>query len=272
VLAETGRRSGCGTTINEIHYQSDTFSSNCSVDSLAVCVSGTPSRARPRLLDLFCGAGGAGMGYHRAGFDVVGVDVKPQPHYPFHFVQADAVEYLTECAWSFDAIHASPPCQRFTSMAARWRKRDGNPHHDWLTPTRAALASIKKPWVIENVGGARRAMSPSLVLHGGMFGLGVHRPRLFESNVLIPTPYGDRTVDPVGVYGDHAQPNFPRRVWKRSDGSILRAASSVAEAQRVMGIDWMTEWRELCEAIPPAYTEWIGRHLIGALQPSEAAS
>ena len=106
----------------------------------------------PRLLDLFCGAGGAGMGYHRAGFEVVGVDIKPQPRYPFEFHQADALTFVAEYGDRFDAVHASPPCQRFSDLA----KRNGNADEwpDLIEPLRPILRMIGRPYVIENVEGA----------------------------------------------------------------------------------------------------------------------
>jgi DNA (cytosine-5)-methyltransferase 1 len=225
---------------------------------------------RPRLLDLFCGAGGSAVGYYRAGFDVTGVDIEPQPHYPFAFIQADALEHCAAYGHRFDAIHASPPCQAFTQMSAKWRGKGGlaDSHPDLLTPTRAMLARFSQPWVIENVPGAKRHMRATMVLHGGMFGLGVHRPRLFESNVLLFAPYGRRTVGPIGVYG-HCPDG--RTLWRyRNNGnmkgkSLIRCARSLEEAQRVMGIDWM-DWHEITQAVPPAYTEWIGRHLIAMLE------
>lgn len=225
----------------------------------------------PLLLDLFCGAGGAAMGYHRAGFDVIGVDIKPQPNYPFPFIQGDAINPPVDLA-AFDAIHASPPCQGFTQMSARWRgkgtKADTWP--DLLTPTREWLTTCGKLYVIENVPGAIHAMNPTLTLHGGMFGLRVNRPRHFESNVLIMAGKAPRTKQPVGVYG---KPDG-RTVWRyRNNGnmkgkSLIRAWKSVAEGGEAMGIDWITDpgdWHSLAEAIPPAYTEHIGRQLIEAL-------
>ena len=220
--------------------------------------------SRPRLLDLFCGAGGAAMGYHRAGFEVVGVDIKPQPHYPFTFWEADAMSSLISGTWrEFDAIHASPPCQDFTTMSNRHRGKGGkaDSHVNLLTPARAVLAGIDKPWVIENVLGAKAKMRPTLVLHGGMFGLGVDRPRYFESNVLLFPGSGPRTVNPVGVYGKAPD---GRRLFTRADGSIQRAARSLEEAREVMGMPW-ADWDGIREAIPPAYTEWIGRQLIAAV-------
>src|SRR6185312_3124266 len=128
----------------------------------------TDPSCRPRLLDLFCGAGGAAMGYHRAGFDVVGVDIEDQPHYPFRFVKADALTALGEVGgmWTgFDAIHASPPCQFATNMSNRWRGTGGTAdvHLNLLTPVRELLRAIGLPYVIENVPGAKKHMRPTLM-------------------------------------------------------------------------------------------------------------
>ena len=233
--------------------------------------------AKPRLLDLFCGAGGAAMGYSRAGFEVVGVDIASQPHYPFEFLEGEALDILRR--WNlglrlplFDgvaAIHASPPCQSFTQMDAANRSRRDEPWRiDLLTPTRDLLLRFDLPWVIENVQGARGKMQTTLALHGGQFGLAVHRPRLFESNVMLMSPGGAMTPSPIGVYG--ARPRGDA-TWTRNNGNMkgkseLRVARDVAEAQVAMGIDWMPEWAELREAIPPAYTEWIGAQLLASLE------
>lgn len=205
-----------------------------------------------RLLDLFCGAGGAAMGYHRAGFDVVGVDIDPQPHYPFKFYQADALRLDDRWVVDFDAIHASPPCQAYTTMSN---------HHGSSAPmlidiVRELLAGTGLPYIIENVVGARRWMRNPLLLHGGHFGLGVYRPRLFESNVLLMAPPASRPVDAAAVYGR----NDGRRIWTRVDGSELRCAT-LNEAQAAMGMDW-ADWHGVKEAIPPAYTEHIGGQLL----------
>ena len=204
---------------------------------------------RPRLLDLFCGAGGAAMGYHRAGFDVVGVDVKPQPRYPFEFRQADAMTFPLD---GFDAIHASPPCQAF-SIATRMQ---GNPadHPDLLTPTRERLRQSRVPWVIENVQGA--PLRTDFKLCGCMFGLGVRRERWFETSwwaydLRQPCHHPEPVI---GVYGYSG----PRPGSGRISGRL-------ATWSKAMGIDWM-EVLELAQAIPPAYTEYIGRQLIEALQ------
>jgi DNA (cytosine-5)-methyltransferase 1 len=223
-----------------------------------------------RLLDLFCGAGGAAVGYHRAGFDqIVGVDIKSQPRYPFTFVLGDALEYVKAHGHEFDAIHASPPCQRFTQMSARWRGKGtrADEHVDLLTPTLLELRRFLQPWVVENVQGAGHLMNVTARLHGGMFGLGVHRPRLFESNVMLLIPYAPGTSFPLGVYG--TKPDGRTTYRYRNNGnykgkSLIRAAKSIEEAREAMGIDWMT-WEEIREAIPPAYTEFIGRPLIQAL-------
>jgi DNA (cytosine-5)-methyltransferase 1 len=218
------------------------------------------------LLDLFCGAGGCSVGYHRAGFDVVGVDINPQPNYPFEFVQADALEYLQMAHdllvddLGFDAIHASPPCQAHTGMSNRWRGHGGkaDEHVDLIPATRQLLLDSGLPYVIENVPGARASLCAPFVLMGEMFGLGVHRPRLFETNWMLlgpPKPAPDPAS--IGVYGKH---HDGRLLWERKDGSQQRAASSLQQARDAMGIDWM-EWRELSEAIPPAYTEFIGQQL-----------
>jgi DNA (cytosine-5)-methyltransferase 1 len=231
--------------------------------------SETPAlRVKPRLLDLFCGAGGAAMGYSRAGFEVVGVDIKPQPRYPFEFVQDDALELLRDqlddvrISSAFDAIHASPPCQAYMTMSNRW----GSDYPELIDEVRDLLMATGLPWVIENVAGARPSMRSPYRLTGEMFGLGVHRPRLFETNFafLVPEP-PDRQPTPVAVYGKNDQ----RRLWTRTDGTELRAAT-LESASEAMGIDWMT-WDEIREAIPPAYTEFIGEALMAHLNAKVAA-
>ena len=207
---------------------------------------------KPLLLDLFCGAGGAAMGYHRAGFDVIGVDIAPQPHYPFDFIQADALTPPVRLG-AFDAIHASPPCQGYTTM----NNRHGSSIARSIEPTRALLAGSGLPWVLENVPGARSRMVNPVRLTGEQFGLGVHRPRLFEMNWLALTPSpAPRQDDPVAVYGR----NDGRRLWTRADGSELHVAD-LESARCGMGMPW-AEWDGIREAIPPAYTEFIGAQLL----------
>jgi DNA (cytosine-5)-methyltransferase 1 len=135
-----------------------------------------------------------------------------------------------------------------------------------IIPTREALEKTGLPYVIENVAGAKRHMRDPIKLSGGMFGLGVDRPRLFESNVALLSMDYRRPASVVGIYG---RAHDGRRLWTRGDGSVLRAASSLEEGNEAMGIDWM-EWHELTEAIPPAYTEFIGAQLLAALEEEAA--
>lgn len=190
----------------------------------------------PRLLDLFCGAGGAAVGYAQAGFSAItGVDIVPQPHYPFDFLQADALEYLAAHGQAYDAIHASPPCQRYAPVT-RWR---GTPdaHPDLLQPTLTALQWYAVPWVVENVPGA--PMPRALCLCGSMFGLPIKRHRLFAVSwpffALLPV-CTHRNLLPFAH----------------------KAERQYADA---MGCPWMTK-REAREAIPPAYTRYLGTHLL----------
>jgi DNA (cytosine-5)-methyltransferase 1 len=205
---------------------------------------------RPMLLDLFCGAGGAAMGYHRAGFDVLGVDVKPQPRYPFRFVQADAMTYPLD---GFDAIHASPPCQDHSPLG----KQAGLHGTGWmLDATLERLANQPAPWIVENVASAHNRAD--FLLCGEMFDLWTVRHRRF-------------TIDPrVAIL--LAIPPHPRhkrrtstknRVSALADGHNLSVTGNIGRhaGPRCMGIDWMTG-DELSQAIPPAYTEYIGAQLI----------
>ena len=226
----------------------------------------------PLLLDLFCGAGLAADGYIAAGFDVVGIDVEAQPDYPGRFIQADlATEHIDDLVDLFmvDAIHASPPCQAFTTMSNRDRGHrstaaDDN-HVDLLTPTLEMLGETGIPWVVENVAGARRIMpSGTITLTGGMFGLHVHRPRLFASSVPLVAPAPVPAPRPaVGVYGKAPD---GRLLWRRSDGTEQRAAASVEEARWAMGVERELPWRSVAEGFPPAYAEYVGRQLIRGIR------
>lgn len=189
------------------------------------------------------------------------MDINHQPNYPFEFHQGDATAY--DPWWigmEFDAIHASPPCQSHTAMSNRWRGKGGiaDDHVDLIPATRELLNLSGLPYVIENVPGASKSLIEPKTLTGEMFGLGVHRPRLFETNwpLRVPKrPPSDRNS--IGVYG---QKHDGRRLMTRKDGSIQRAAASLQEARDAMGMQWM-EWRELCESIPADYTEFIGYQL-----------
>jgi DNA (cytosine-5)-methyltransferase 1 len=190
------------------------------------------------------------MGYHRAGFDVVGVDIAPQPHYPFEFIQGDALEYIREHGAEYDAIHASPPCQLY-SVAAQSMRNKGAEYPNLLPPTRLALDIAGKPWVIENVPGA--PMRPDFKLCGCQFGLALRRQRWFETSWggfdLRPSCHHPRPV--VSVVG-HGTPT-----WVRDK---LGYNPTIADYRKAMDIDWMNRG-ELSQAIPPAYTEYIGQWL-----------
>ncbi len=194
---------------------------------------------KPLLLDLFCGGGGAAMGYHRAGFEVVGVDIKPQPHYPFEFFQDDTLSLAWYFLKEFDAIHASPPCQGYANVTL-WRGKQEN-HPRLIADTRKILQKWGGPYIIENV--RTKELNPSFVLCGTMFGLPIRRHRYFETNwnELILTPSCNHGND---LSFKHKQEN-----------AYIKA----------MGIDWMTN-HEGREAIPPAYCEWIGRQLMRKLK------
>lgn len=207
-----------------------------------------------RALDLFCCAGGASMGLHRAGFEVVGVDIKPQPRYPFKFHQADALKYPLD---GFDFIWASPPCQAHTSLN---KMHNAKQHADLIPETREKLKASGLPYVIENVVGA--PLRDTFTLCGTMFGLGtddaeLRRHRLFEANFdigLIPMcNHVKRRV--IGVYGGHGRDG--RRTHNTQD-------FSVEQRREAMGIDWMSG-AELSQAIPPAYSEFIGRAAIAQI-------
>lgn len=210
---------------------------------------------RPLLLDLFCCAGGCAVGYHRAGFEVVGVDIEPQPKFPFEFVQADAMTFPLD---GFDAIHASPPCQRYSRINRGMGTADQYP--DLIAPVRERLERSGVPWVIENVEGA--PLRWPVVLCGTMFGLRttgglwLRRHRLFETSfAMLVRPCRHPRSPSIGVYGNGTNFHHRRRLGRNI---------TTNEQREAMGINWMAR-AELTQAIPPAYTEYIGRHLIKQL-------
>lgn len=209
---------------------------------------------KPRLLDLYCCQGGAAEGYRRAGFEIVGVDIGPQPRYPFEFVQGDAIAYLLEHGEAFDAVHASPPCHDHTALAFR-AGTDGTGH--LLADTRAALETIGRPWVIENVPGA--PMRPDVVLCGAMFGLRVYRHRWFElSDPMFP---------PVIAHPRHrvrTSTKKRRACWDAGLNISVTGDIGTTIGSLAMGIDWMTG-NGLSQAIPPTYTQHIGAWLLASL-------
>lgn len=213
------------------------------------------------------------MGYHHAGFDVYGSDLSPQPRYPFPFLLGDALLILDDVEAlraDFDAIHASPPCQGYTEMTAPGQV--GAPR--LISDVRALLELIGLPYIIENVEGAAVDMPGAVCLCGTMFGLGAHdcelqRHRLFTSNVAIAAPgpckHSGRPV--VGVYGDHArirsgaERGKPQK-WPETHRQVMN---------RALGTDWLSA-HEASEAIPPAYTRWLGGQLMDAVRARQVAA
>lgn len=205
---------------------------------------------RPRILDLFCKAGGASMGYHQAGFDVVGVDIEPQPNYPFKFVRADALEYLADHGRRFDAVGASPPCQLFTLAAINRKKND---HPDLITPVRRMLRELGKPYVIENVPQA--PLVYPVTLCGTSFGLPIIRHRSFECSWWFMAPTCGYAPTARVSHGGPTTYPYARKSWQP------------AWEEHVIPTVW--PWMTVAEAgqaIPPAYTEFIGEQLITQLE------
>lgn len=209
-----------------------------------------------RCLDLFCCAGGAGEGYRRAGFDVTGVDILPQSHNPHRFIQGDAIEFLYQHGHEYDFIHASPPCQGYSTLAAL------HPGKKWpklIALVRSLLKATGKPFAIENVETAPLNRESDLfgnhgvMLCGSMFGLGVQRGflrrhRIFETSFAIPQPICKHVGKAVGVYGHGGHTGKHRMLYRD-------------EAAKAMGINWMNR-DEMCQAVPPAYTEWIAKQFL----------
>jgi hypothetical protein len=216
---------------------------------------------RPLLLDLFCGAGGASVGYHRAGFDVIGVDINPQPNYPFGFIQSDALLFLKthgDLRIRAAAIHASPPCQWSCNLTKGTNA--GRQYVNLIPQTRELLARTGLPTVIENVQGSD--LRRDVTLCGEMFGLNVIRHRYFECSFPVSQPahvkhrgrvagmrHGEWFEGPYfAVYGDGG------------------GKGTVAQWQSAMGIDWTANRKSIAEAIPPRYSQYIGAQLLQAIE------
>ncbi|MEV6807321.1 SAM-dependent methyltransferase [Streptomyces sp. NPDC051132] len=202
---------------------------------------------RPRLLDLFCCQGGAAKGYADAGFDVTGVEIAPQPRYPYRFVQADAIAYVLEYGAEFDFVHASPPCQHDSDC----QRIQGREHPDLIAPTRAALEMTGRPWGMENVGGAVPKLRGPVMLCGQMFGLANYRHRFFE------TGGGFTLLQPAHPAHLVPQAKMGRPVPPGHYGQFVGNFSGVGLARRVLGVPWMNR-DGIRECIPPAYTRFIG--------------
>lgn len=206
---------------------------------------------KPKLLDLFCGAGGCSAGYAAAGFEIVGVDINPQRNYPFEFIQMDALEAIKKYGPSFDIIHASPPCQRYSILTPIEYK---NNHPDLLVPTRKAIKTLEdKIYIIENVPGARHLMINPIMICGTMFGMNLWRHRYFECNPVLTFPPAtcNHSKNPVMISGTSRRHVEGKRVGE----------NTAEECRKESGLTWMTR-KEMDEAIPPAYTEWIGNQLL----------
>lgn len=215
--------------------------------------------SRPKLLDLFAGAGGAGKGYQDAGFDVTGIDIADQPDYPGTFIQADALAYLAAHGHEYDAIHASPPCQASSALSKGTNK--GREYLNLIPATRALLALQNKPTVIENVQGSD--LRRDLTLCGEMFGLGVLRHRYFEVSGFAAAPL------------DHKPHRGRVAGWRHGewfDGPYFAVygdgggKGTVAQWQEAMGMHWTANRKSIAEAIPPAYTRFIGGQIMTRIE------
>ncbi len=230
--------------------------------------------SRPLLLDLFCGGGGAAMGYYRAGIDVLGVDIRPQPNYPFRFLREDALETLHLILLGqstlgyrpedFAVVHASPPCQAHVKGLVAVNRSQGRSsyHLDLIGQTRDLLVASGRPYVIENVEGA--PLRSSVRLCGSMFSLMVRRHRLFESSMLLLAPCCRHDRQREAKYWTSWRPGGEHRL-----ASVVQvygnSGCGIGLWEETMGINWMTR-DELSQAIPPAYTFFLGKQILAYLE------
>lgn len=204
------------------------------------------------------------MGYYRAGFlEITGVDIKQHSRYPFDFVQSDAIDFVSKHGHKFDLIHASPPCQFYTTLKSVVSSDRREKYEDLIDPTRDALIATQKPYVIENVYGARNKMINPVMLCGTHFGLKVYRHRLFECNPFLLSPCHIPHQDNLQGSGKGlSDKGFISVTGNGGDRSL--GSNFFPYAQKAMGIDWMSR-KGLSQAIPPAYTEWIGKQIISVV-------
>lgn len=224
---------------------------------------------RPILIDLFCGEGGAAWGYNRAGWEVIGVDIRPQPRYPFAFIQMDCLKVDQRLLALSSAIHASPPCQGMTEM-----NNDKSRHVNLIPQTRAMLRKSGRPFVIENVRGAREHLIHPVSLFGTMFDDHMHtskgvrynlsRERLFETNWNLTPQYDGGGDFPIAnVIGGHLRcRDAAHRTGKGTGRTVdFPGEDRPTLARQLMGMPWAT-MNGMSEAVPPSYTEWIGRQMM----------
>ena len=210
-----------------------------------------------KLLDLFCGAGGAAMGYHQAGFDeIVGIDNKPQPNYPFRFIQMDVFNFYTGPWNQWNLVHASPPCQPFTCLKSVF---DSTKYQNLIEQTRQYLRAIDAPYVMENVVGA--PLRRDLILCAASFGLRSYRHRIFECSFPVKQP-----DHPPHIVRVNRRKTNRRAHWNA--GGFVTVIGDIGRyvGPEAMGIDWMSG-HELSQAIPPAYTKYIGQQFLQSLSP-----
>lgn len=217
-----------------------------------------------KVLDLFCCAGGASMGYSLAGFELTGVDIKDQPNYPFTFIKGDVMEILKDRDFlsRFDFIHASPPCQGYSNFtkddSVYVYYSSGKQTPKLIAPVREVLKSINKPYAIENVAGAAEDMINPIYLTGCMFNLPIRRKRLFECNFPVEQPKSILKRGYVKRYADeHGLHKKDMTVTGKS-----RNKGCLDTWRKIMDISWMKRGWELTEAIPPAYSHYIAQQFL----------
>jgi len=211
-------------------------------------------REKPKLLDLYCCAGGAGYGYEQAGFDVTGVDITEQPRHKGKFIKSDAIEYLKANYKKYDAVHASPPCQEYSMSSLQFRVA-GKKYDDLISVTRDALIKTGLPYIIENVPGS--PLINPITLCGLMFGMKTYRHRLFESNIYLKSPKHDKHI--------HANAKMGRKVKDDEFIQYVGHFSGVKLVQEMTGLYWLGQ-KELAQSIPPQYTKYLGEQLINFLK------